>query len=153
METLHLAADTEDAALAVGEAGAVRQKFVVSHGPNGDRLAHAPGDLRGDLLVAEVAVDDQHSIHLFRLETLDDLFCVRVAVHDVHRIDALQVHERHMLIRIMLLNVLDCRAPALLRLFPVEDTRPGRNIPAHGGQTDLDLVIQHIIRHPLHESL
>ena len=143
VEPLQLAAHAEQAALAVGVAGAVRQEAGVDGRPDADGLAHAPGHLRGDLFVAEVGVDDEHRVHLFLIEPLDDLFRVRFAVHHIDGIDALEVNEADVLRSKVLLDVFHGRTAAFFRLFPVKDARTGSDVAAHGCQTNLHLIIQH----------
>ena len=94
MEPLQLAADAEQAALAVGVAGAVRQEAGVDGRPDADGLAHAPGHLRGDLFVAEVGVDDKHRVHLFREKAVNDDLRIAVAEHHARGMDAAQVDKR-----------------------------------------------------------
>ena len=50
VEPLELAADAENAALAVRKAAAVRQEGIVLHGPYAHRLAHRARDAGRDLL-------------------------------------------------------------------------------------------------------
>lgn len=112
------AADAEQAALAVGVAGAVRQEAGIDGCPDADGLAHAPGYLRRDLFIAEVGVDDEHRVHLFLIEPLDHLFRVRFAVHHIHGIDALEIDKADVFGSKVLLDIFHGCAAALLQLFP-----------------------------------
>ena len=143
MQALELAADAEDAALAVGIAGAVRQEAVVDRGPDAKRLAQLAADHRADFLVAEVAVDDEHGVNLFGLELFNNLRYVCFAVHDVDRVDALKINESHFVGGEIFLDVLDDAMAALFSLFPVEDARTRGDVASHGRKTDFDLIVQH----------
>ena len=143
VEPLQLAADAEQAALAVGVAGAVRQEAGIDGRPDADGLAHAPGYLRRDLFIAEVGVDDEHRVHLFLIEPLDHLFRVRFAVHHIHGIDALEIDKADVFGSKVLLDIFHGRAAALFSFFPVKDAGTGSDVAAHGRQTDFYVVIQH----------
>ena len=90
---LQLAAHAEQAALGVGIPGAVRLKHIVLGAPQQHRLADGFGHCPGHLLVAEVAVNQEHGIHLFLPEPLHNGLHIPVTVEHVHRVDALQIRK------------------------------------------------------------
>ena len=143
MKALKLAADTKDAALAVGIAGAVRQKAVVNRRPDAYRLANAARHLCRNFLVAKVAVNDEHRVYLFGVEAVDHLLRILIAVHDIDRVDSFQVYETHLIVGKMLSNIGNHPMTAFFRFFPVEDAGARRYVASHGCQADFDIVLKH----------
>lgn len=140
---LHLAADAEQAALAVGVAAAVRLKYVVQRAPEQNRQAKLFGDHGGDLFVAEVAVDDKDCIGALFAHQVNDRLHILFVIQDFNLVDALEIDERDVFAGEMLLNIRYGFSCAIFRVFPVENAGARGAVSADRHQTDLDMIIQH----------
>ena len=141
VHSLQLTAHAEQAALGIGIPGAVRLKHGVLRAPQQHGLADGLGHRAGHFLVAEVAVDQEHCVHLLRPEAVNNGVHVLVAVENIHGVDSLQIHEGNVLGGELLLDIGYRCGAALLGLFPVKDTGAGRNVSANGNQANLDMIV------------
>ena len=140
---LHLAADAEQAALAVGVAAAVRLKYIVQRPPEQNGKPQLLGDHGGNLFIAEVAVDDENRVGALFAHQIDNRLHVFFVVQYFYIVNALEVDERDVFAGEMLLDIRYGFSCALLRVFPVENAGARGAVSADRHQTDLDMIIQH----------
>ena len=116
--------------------------------PDQGRKVQQLSQLSSYLFTSEVDVGDEQRVDLLRTEKFRDPLCLGVVIHHSVVCDPFQVHELHMLIPKMLLDVghtdihhVICRTGAPDPLA-VAASEPG-HIPAAWRDADLDLVTYH----------
>ena len=143
VHALEHAAHTEQTALGVGITGAVRQEGIILRTPEKHGLAYGLGDGACDLFVAEIAVYEEHGVHILFPEALNDSVDISVAVEHVHVVYTVKVDEGDMLIGEVCLDIADGLCASLFCFLPVEYAGARSNIPADGNQTYFDIIAEH----------
>lgn len=141
--SLKLAADSKQTALAVGVTVAVGFKHIVLRPPQKNRKPQLLCDHSCNLLVAEVAVDDENRVSALLTHPINDRLHILFVVKNLYLIDPLEVNKRDVFAGEVFFNVRDSLSCTLLGVFPVENTGTRGAVSTDGHKADPDMIIEH----------